>query len=104
MASPFLNILSYWFFFFGSSHVVFIVLSTGPFSGGWTAYPPLSGLPQASDGSGTGMTMVGQFDIFVVSVLLGGINYITRFLNLRQRDDYVEITNDCLGVFCNCDP
>lgn len=34
-----------------------LFLSTGPFSGGWVAYPPLSALPQASSGSGTGMTL-----------------------------------------------
>ena len=59
MASPFLNMLSYWFFFLASI-VMFLfsfVLSTGPFSGGWTAYPPLSILPQASSGSGAGMTL-----------------------------------------------
>jgi cytochrome c oxidase subunit 1 len=41
MASPFLNMLSYWFFF-GASVVMFLslFLSTGPFSGGWTGYPP----------------------------------------------------------------
>ncbi len=87
MASPFLNMLSYWFFFL-SSLVMFIslFLSTGPFSGGWTAYPPLSLLPQASDGSKAGMTLWAlSLIFFVVSVLLGGINYITTVLNLRTK-------------------
>ena len=87
MASPFLNMLSYWFFFLASV-VMFISLfvSTGPFSGGWTGYPPLSALPQASEGSGTGMTLwIGSLVFFVVSVLLGGINYITTVLNLRTK-------------------
>jgi cytochrome c oxidase subunit 1 len=79
MASPFLNMLSYWFFFMSSIVMLLsLFLSTGPFSGGWTAYPPLSALPQASDGSGTGMTMwLVSLTLFVVSVCLGGINYIT---------------------------
>lgn len=87
MASPFLNMLSYWFFFL-SGVVMFasLFLNTGPFSGGWTAYPPLSALPQASTGSGAGMTLwLVSLVLFVVSVLLGGINYITTVLNLRTK-------------------
>ena len=63
-----------------------LFLSTGPFSGGWVAYPPLSALEQASSGSGAGMTLwLVSLTLFVVSVLLGGINYITTVLNLRTK-------------------
>lgn len=87
MASPFLNMLSYWFFFMAGIVMFYsLFLSTGPFSGGWTAYPPLSALPQASTGSGTGMTLwLVSLTLFVVSVLLGGINYVTTVLNLRTK-------------------
>ncbi|MEO1516520.1 MAG: cbb3-type cytochrome c oxidase subunit I [Bacteroidota bacterium] len=87
MASPLLNMLSYWFFFLaGVVMFASLFLSTGPFAGGWTAYPPLSALPQASSGSGAGMTLwVLSLVFFVVSVLLGGINYITTVLNLRTK-------------------
>ncbi len=87
MASPFLNMLSYWFFFLASVVMFYsLFLSTGPFSGGWTAYPPLSALPQASSGSGAGMTLwLVSLTLFVVSVLLGGMNYITTVLNLRTK-------------------
>jgi cytochrome c oxidase subunit I len=87
MASGFLNMLSYWFFFVSSVIMFYsLFISTGPFSGGWTAYPPLSALPQASVGSGAGMTLwVVSLVFFVVSVLLGGINYITTVLNLRTK-------------------
>lgn len=87
MASPFLNMLSYWFFFLaGMVMFLSLFLSTGPFSGGWTAYPPLSILPQASTGSGAGMTMWAMSLVFfVVSVLLGGVNYITTVLNMRTK-------------------
>lgn len=87
MASPFLNMLSYWFFFLAGI-IMFssLFLSTGPFSGGWTAYPPLSALPQASSGSGAGMTLwTLSLVFFVVSVLLGGVNYITTVLNMRTK-------------------
>ena len=87
MASPLLNMMSYWFFF-TSGTIMFasLFLSTGPFAGGWVAYPPLSALPQAMDGSGAGMTLwTISLVLFVVSVLLGGINYITTVLNLRTK-------------------
>lgn len=87
MASPLLNMLSYWFFFI-SGVIMFssLFLSTGPFAGGWVAYPPLSALPQAMQGSGAGMTLwTVSLVFFVVSVLLGGINYITTVLNLRTK-------------------
>ncbi len=87
MASPFLNMLSYWFFFLaGVIMFISLFLNTGPFSGGWVAYPPLSALPEASSGSKAGMTLwVTSLVFFVVSVLLGGINYITTVLNLRTK-------------------
>ncbi len=87
MASPFLNMLSYWFFFLAGVVMFYsLFISTGPFAGGWTAYPPLSALPQASSGSGTGMTLwLVSLTLFVVSVLLGGVNYITTVLNLRTK-------------------
>jgi cytochrome c oxidase subunit I len=87
MASPLLNSFSYWFFFLAGVVMLFsLFLSTGPFSGGWTAYPPLSALPQASDGSAAGMTLwIVSMSLFVVSALLGGINYITTVLNLRTK-------------------
>jgi cytochrome c oxidase subunit 1 len=87
MASPFMNMLSYWFFF-AASVVMFISLfvQTGPASGGWTAYPPLSALKEASLGSGTGMDLwLISLALFVVSTLLGGINYVTTVLNMRTK-------------------
>ncbi|MFT7033993.1 MAG: cytochrome c oxidase subunit 1 [Cyclobacteriaceae bacterium] len=85
MASGFMNMLSYWFFFL-SSAIMFISLfiSTGPASGGWTIYPPLSALPQAMSGSGLGMTLwLVSMVFFIASTLLGGINYVTTVINLR---------------------
>ena len=85
MASPFMNMLSYWFFFV-SSVVMFlsIFISTGPANGGWTVYPPLSALPQAISGSGLGMTLwLTSMVLFIVSSLMGGINYIVTIVNMR---------------------
>lgn len=87
MASPFLNMLSYWFFW--SASVVMITslfVQTGPASGGWTSYPPLSALGETSSGSKAGMDFwLISMALFVVSSLLGGLNYIATILNLRTK-------------------
>ena len=87
MASGFLNMLSYWFFFVASV-IMFssMFIETGPAAGGWVIYPPLSALPQAHKGSELGMTLwLLSMALFIVSQLLGGINYITTVINLRTR-------------------
>ncbi len=87
MASGFMNMLSYWFFFVsGLLMFVSLFLSTGPASGGWTAYPPLNALPQAVLGSGAGMTLwLISMALFIVSSLLGSVNYISTIINLRTK-------------------
>jgi len=87
MASPMLNMLSYWFFFLASV-IMFasMFIQTGPASGGWTIYPPLSALGQASEGSKLGMDYwLVSMAMFIVSSLLGGLNYISSILNMRTR-------------------
>ncbi len=85
MASGFMNMLSYWFFF--ASCVIMIIslfVQSGPASAGWTIYPPLSAVPEAISGSGLGMTLwLVSMTLFIVSSLLGGLNYIVTVLNLR---------------------
>ena len=87
MASGFMNMLSYWFFF--ASCVIMVTslfVSTGPAAAGWTMYPPLSALPKAISGSGLGTTLwLVSMTLFIASSLLGGINYITTVLNLRTQ-------------------
>ncbi len=87
MASPFMNMLSYWFFFTASIIMLSsLFVETGPFSGGWTAYPPLSALHDASPGSKSGMDLwIISMALFVVSSLLGGLNYIATILNMRTK-------------------
>jgi cytochrome c oxidase subunit 1 len=87
MASPFLNMLSYWFFFLASIVMISsLFLHTGPAAGGWTVYPPLSALGQASLGSRLGMDFwIVSMALFVVSALLGGLNYIATILNMRTK-------------------
>ncbi|BDC99796.1 cytochrome c oxidase subunit I [Persicobacter psychrovividus] len=85
MASGFMNMLSYWFFVAsGLVMLLSLFIETGPASAGWWNYPPLSALPQAVSGSGLGMTMwLVAMALFIVSSLLGSINYITTVINLR---------------------
>jgi len=87
MASPLLNCMSYWFFF-GASVVMMssLFVQTGPAAGGWTVYPPLSALGDASAGSKIGMDLwLVSMALFIVSSLLGGLNYITTVLNMRTK-------------------
>ena len=87
MASPFMNMLSYWFFFLASIIMMSsLFIQTGPASGGWTAYPPLSALGQANMGSKLGMDLwLAALAMFVVSTLLGGLNYVSTILNMRTK-------------------
>jgi len=87
MASPFLNMLSYWFFWAASVVMLTsLFIETGPASGGWTIYPPLSALGDANLGSKGGMDYwITSMALFVISALLGGLNYITTILNMRTK-------------------
>jgi cytochrome c oxidase subunit I len=87
MASGFLNMVSYWLFF--TSSVIMLsslFVESGPASAGWTIYPPLSALPQAIPGSGTGMTLwLVSMSIFIASSLMGSLNYVVTVINLRTK-------------------
>ncbi|MDX2359223.1 MAG: cbb3-type cytochrome c oxidase subunit I [Crocinitomicaceae bacterium] len=85
MASGFLNMLSYWFFFLSSIIMLAsLFVESGPAMAGWTVYPPLSALPQAISGSGMGQTLwLFSMAIFIASSLIGSLNYIVTVLNLR---------------------
>jgi cytochrome c oxidase subunit I len=87
MASPFMNMLSYWFFFLASVIMMSsLFLQTGPASGGWTMYPPLSALHDAQPGSKAGADFwLISMAMFIVSSLLGGLNYIATILNMRTK-------------------
>ena len=87
MASGFMNALSYWFFFVSSVIMVAsLFVEAGPAAAGWTVYPPLSALPQAMPGSGMGMTLwLISMTLFIVSSLLGSLNYIVTVMNMRTK-------------------
>jgi cytochrome c oxidase subunit 1 len=79
--------LSYWFFFTSSVLMLSsLFVQGGPASAGWTIYPPLSALPKAIPGSGTGMTLwLVSMIVFIVSSLLGSINYVATVINMRTK-------------------
>lgn len=87
MASGFMNMISYWLFFLSSLiMVISLFVESGPASAGWTIYPPLSALPQAIPGSGTGMTLwLVSMAIFIASSLMGSLNYVVTVINLRTK-------------------
>src|SRR5438132_3177256 len=87
MAFPFLNALSYWVFLL-SCIVIFSALfvAGGAPLGGWTAYAPLSAVPEAGPGQGMGLTLwITAIALFTVSGLMGGLNYVTTILTMRTR-------------------
>lgn len=87
MASPFMNMLSFWLFFLSSVIIIVsLFIESGPASAGWTVYPPLSALPKAIPGSGLGMTLwLTAMAIFIASSLMGSLNYISTVLNMRTK-------------------
>ncbi|GAB4136056.1 MAG: cbb3-type cytochrome c oxidase subunit I [Bacteroidia bacterium] len=87
MASGMMNMLSYWFFFLSSLVMILsLFVENGAAAAGWTVYPPLSALEKAMPGSGTGMTLwLVSMSFFIVSSLLGGLNYIITVLNMRTK-------------------
>jgi cytochrome c oxidase subunit I len=87
MASGFMNMISYWMFFISTVIMLCsLFVESGPASAGWTIYPPLSALPQAIPGSGTGMTLwLVSMAIFIASSLMGSLNYVVTVINLRTK-------------------
>src|SRR2546428_6334633 len=88
MAFPTLNMLSFWTTFVSLVVLVaaFFVTEGAPI-GGWTAYPPLSGLGQvAGPGQGAGMTLwIVGIAIFCAASLMGALNFITTLIDLRTK-------------------
>lgn len=81
VASPFLNSLGFWVFFFGG-----VLLNLSWFVGqvpdaGWTAYVPLSS-EQFSPHRGVDFFLMG-LQISGIGTLLGAINFIVTIINMR---------------------
>ncbi|HYJ87627.1 MAG TPA: cbb3-type cytochrome c oxidase subunit I [Pyrinomonadaceae bacterium] len=91
MAFPVLNMLSFWVTLVGFIVILAAIFYSGAEStvgpiGGWTAYAPLSALPNSGPGQGLGMNLwIISIAIFCVGSLLGALNFITTLLNMRTR-------------------
>lgn len=84
MVFPYLNMLSFWFYFVS----VLILLASffvpgGPTGAGWTLYPPqaiLNGTPGYDWGI---ILMLASLAVFVIAFTMGGLNYVTTVLQAR---------------------
>ncbi len=85
MAFPRLNMISYWILWPGFITILTaFFVETGAAGSGWTAYPPLSALPEMSPGSGPGQTLWIISLLFIgTGSILGAVNYITTIVMLR---------------------
>lgn len=83
MAFPRLNMLSYWFLALGSAIILASFFVPGGAAGfGWTVYAPLSASTEVTPGWGQDLFILG-LALDAVSILMGGVNYITTILMLR---------------------
>jgi cytochrome c oxidase subunit 1 len=103
MAFPRLNMLSFWITFLAFSVLMaaFFVEGGAPL-GGWTAYPPLSGVGQiAGPGMGRGMDLwIVSIALFCIASLMGAINFITTIVDLRTRGmSLMRMPLTCWGWF-----
>jgi cytochrome c oxidase subunit 1 len=93
MAFPFLNMLSYWVFFVSCLVLVLSFLMPGGGAAtGWTIYPPLSATQNIDPSAGLftnlftgGSLLILAVALEFVSILMGGINFITTSINMRAK-------------------
>ena len=79
MASPLLNMISFWLYVLAGIIVLSgFFVEGGAAAAGWTSYPPLSALA----GMGQTLWIIGVM-ILGLSSIMGSINYITTFFKLR---------------------
>ncbi|MFQ5583790.1 MAG: cbb3-type cytochrome c oxidase subunit I [Calditrichia bacterium] len=93
MAFPFLNMLSIWIFILSSIVLVIsFFVPGGAFAGGWTLYPPLSADAYINTEPQFFRALVSGGSLFIlavalefVSMLMGGINFLTTTINKRAK-------------------
>ncbi len=98
MASPLLNMLSFWTLIPGCVIIIIsFFVESGAAASGWTAYPPLSALKGAIPGSGLGQTLwIIGMAFFIASFTMSGLNFVVTILNLRTKG----LTFNRLPMFC----
>jgi cytochrome c oxidase subunit 1 len=84
MAFPRLNMLSFWMFMqSGIVMTASLFVEGGAAGSGWTAYAPLSAVPQYTGASLGQQLWIISIVLFGASSLLGSVNYITTVINMR---------------------
>jgi cytochrome c oxidase subunit 1 len=84
MAFPRLNMASFWTFLIaGIVMLVSLFVEGGAAAAGWTAYAPLSAVPDYTGVSMGQQLWIVSIVFFAASSLLGSINYITTVINMR---------------------
>lgn len=86
MVFPYLNMLSFWFYFIS----VLVLLASffipgGPTGAGWTLYAPQSISHGTPGHEGGILFMLISLGIFVIAFTMGGLNYVTTILQARTR-------------------
>lgn len=102
MASPLLNMLSYWIIIPSCLlMLISLYVEGGPAASGWTAYPPLSAVKSAISGSGAGQTIwLISMALFIVSFTLGGLNFVTTILAFRTKGlHFSRLPLFCWAIF-----
>jgi len=84
LAFPRLNAMSYWLYLFSGLAMVVAFFQGGTHEGGWTLYAPLNVpnfVPRIAEMGET--TAVVGLALFVVSVTLGSVNFLTTIYRMR---------------------
>ncbi|MBM3793428.1 MAG: cytochrome c oxidase subunit I [Acidobacteria bacterium] len=103
MAFPRLNMASFWTTFVSFLVLIaaFVVPGGAPL-GGWTAYPPLSGVGAiAGPGMGLGMDLwIVSIALFCIASLMGAINFVATLVDLRAPSlGLMQLPLTCWGWF-----
>jgi cytochrome c oxidase subunit I len=103
MAFPRLNMLSFWITCAALATLLStFVVSGGPPTSGWTAYPPLSALgAAAAPGEGLGQNLWAiSIALFCVGAMLSSVNFIVTTIELRARGMHLlRMPLPCWGWF-----
>ncbi|MEE9132188.1 MAG: cbb3-type cytochrome c oxidase subunit I [Gemmatimonadota bacterium] len=84
MAFPRLNMASFWVFVLsGIVMLASLFVEGGAAGAGWTAYAPLSAVPEYTGVSLGQQLWIVSIILFAASSLLGSVNYITTVINMR---------------------
>ncbi|WP_435335137.1 cbb3-type cytochrome c oxidase subunit I [Haloarchaeobius sp. TZWWS8] len=83
LAFPRLNALSYWLYLASGILVAISFFQGGSFAGGWTMYAPLN-LPVYTPKVGSSTAVLALL-LFVVSVTVGSVNFLTTMHRMRAK-------------------